>query len=71
MVRFQSFSDVLKISSSFDIVKLPQQDQGALGDVICAWLDLEEREEGHQDLSSSDDIEDTGMTITVTIKLAQ
>ncbi len=44
------------------MVKLPQQDQGALGDVICAWLDLEEREEGHQDLSSSDDIEDTGMT---------
>ncbi len=45
-----------------DILKLPQQDQGPLGDVISAWLDLEEREEGDQDLNSSrDDIQDTGM----------
>ncbi len=41
-----------------DILRLPQQDQGPLGDVISAWLDLEEREEGDQD---SGDIEDTGM----------
>ncbi len=41
-----------------DILKLPQQDQGALGDVIDAWLDLDGREGSPDDENESSDDDD-------------
>ncbi len=53
VMRFHPFLYYL----CYDILRLPQQDQGPLEDVISTWLDFEEIREEDQD---SGDIDDTG-----------
>ncbi len=46
-----------------DILRLPQEDQEPLGDVISAWLDLEERDASDEETNSDDDMDGTGTYI--------
>ncbi len=51
-----------------DILKLPQQDQGPLEEVIVAWLDLDERDASSDEDENEciyEDMDSTGIWHTI------